>query len=239
MRRIRKAYEARFRALLLRLRARRLETGVGWLTAKARQRSVMQGIPVAQCLSDQYERLRNQMRHWELRTHRSPSRHGPASPRFLCDAGLGGLARWLRAAGYAALWFPDIDDAGLLRKAQQLGCIVLTTDSLMMERGVLRDGAIPALWLPPALRKQAQLALVFREFGLPVREPRCMKCGGELRRVDKESMRERIPPKTWRWIDEYFVCAECGQLFWRGTHWQKISQELNKQTAGNAQAGDP
>jgi uncharacterized protein with PIN domain len=139
------------------------------------------------------------------------------------------LARWLRAAGYETFWFPDIEDAELLRKAQQLPAIVLTTDSLMMQRGILRDGVIPALWLPPTLTKHEQVALVFREFDLVAHEPRCMRCGGELRRVDKEAVRDRIPPKTWRWIDEYFVCAQCGQLFWRGTHWQKISAVLEQQ----------
>jgi uncharacterized protein with PIN domain len=46
--------------------------------------------------------------------------------------------------------------------------------------------------------------------------------------VDKDSVRERIPPRTAHWLEEYFVCAGCGQLFWRGTHWQSISARLQK-----------
>jgi hypothetical protein len=227
MSRIRKAYEVRFHALLLRLHARRVEKGLAWLINKAREDPA--GSPTTRSLCRRYEHFKNQVKRWERRAH-------PASPpaarlqlRFLCDAGLGGLARWLRAAGYETFWFPDIEDAELLRKARQLEAVVLTTDSLMMERGVLRDGLIPSLWLPPVLVKQEQLALVLREFDLETREPRCMRCGGQLRRVDKETVRDRIPPKTWLWIDEYFVCAACGQLFWRGTHWQKIRQQLEKQ----------
>jgi len=151
-----------------------------------------------------------------------------ACPTFLCDAGLGGLARWLRAAGYETFWQPDIDDAELLREAQRLRATILTTDSLMMERGVLRDGIIPAFWLPPTLTIGEQLALVFREFRLALREARCMTCGGELRPVEKECVRERIPPRRWRWLDEYFVCARCNQLFWHGTHWRKIGVQLAK-----------
>jgi uncharacterized protein with PIN domain len=119
-----------------------------------------------------------------------------------------------------------MDDAEVVRKARELGAVLLTTDSLMMERGVLRDGIVPSFWLPPVLKKREQLAVVLREFSLPLREPRCMSCGGELQRTDKELLRDRIPPKTWRWRDEYFVCARCGRLFWRGTHWQKIDQAL-------------
>ena len=151
----------------------------------------------------------------------------PGSRLFYCDAGLGGLARWLRAAGHEALWDPEIDDSQLVREAGRLRATVLTTDSLLMERRVLRDGLVPAFWVPPTLRVPEQLALVFREFGLTVGEPRCMSCGGELVPVDKETMRERIPPKTWLWLDEYFVCSRCDQLFWKGTHWRQIGNQLS------------
>ena len=110
-----------------------------------------------------------------------------------------------------------------------------------MERRLLRDGIVPGYWLPPTLRIPEQLALVFREFGLTPCEPRCMSCGGELRRVEKEALRERIPPKTYRWLDEYFVCARCDRLFWRGTHWMRIAQQLRQAVpirgAGSESAG--
>jgi uncharacterized protein with PIN domain len=97
---------------------------------------------------------------------------------------------------------------------------------MLMEHGMLRDGVIPALWLPPTLKLPEQLALVFREFNLTARPPRCTSCGGELHRGDKESLRARIPPRTYLWLDEFFVCARCDKLFWQGTHWQRIAAAL-------------
>jgi uncharacterized protein with PIN domain len=230
MSRIGKAYESRFRALLLRLHARKLESGIAWLMNRQPTKSVP-ATSTAKQLSDRYEHLRTQVQTWALRTHRTIASN-ETTPRFLCDAGLGGLSRWLRAAGYEAIWFPDIDDAEVLRRAAQLHATLLTTDSLMMERGVLRDGFIPALWVPPTFKKQEQLALVLREFNLGTHEPRCMKCGGELHPVEKESVRDRIPPRTLRWIDEYFACSQCGQLFWKGTHWQKIRETFERLKVG-------
>ena len=145
---------------------------------------------------------------------------------FLCDAGLGGLARWLRASGYEAIWIPDIDDDDLLREGVRLDAIILTTDSMLMERRVLRDGIIPAVWVPPTLTMLEQLALIFQELDLEVRGSRCMSCGGEMIAIDKEAVRDRIPPRTLKWLNEFFECRQCGKLFWHGTHWQRITSRL-------------
>ena len=246
MNRIRKAYEIRFRALLDRLGVRRVELGSQRLLAKAKTQAKGGQVPMPRALTDVYTALRRQVGVFQRRRQAAPApvggRKAPASSSntskpgadfmFVCDAGLGGLARWLRAAGYEAAWNPDIGDAELLREAQHSGAMILTTDSLLLERRLLRDGVIPALWLPPILTVFEQLTLVFQELGLTAREPRCMSCGGELRRVEKESMRERIPPKTWRWVDEYFLCARCDKLFWYGTHWQRIQNRLRQLDAG-------
>jgi uncharacterized protein with PIN domain len=71
-----------------------------------------------------------------------------------------------------------------------------------------------------------QLTLVFGELELGPRDSRCMSCGGELRQVDKEAACARIPPKTYRWRNEFFECAKCGKIFWHGTHWEKIVTRL-------------
>lgn len=215
MSRIRRGYEDRFRALLRRARARRLEQGVQCLVAKARRLRASDGISLADALARVNEQLATSKPFQQ-------SASQPAPALFLCDAGLGGLARWLRAAGYEAAWQPDIADDELLRQARQVGATVLTTDGMLMERRLLRDRIIPAFWLPPTLRIPEQLALVFREFGLTLRGPRCMSCGGELRRGSKEALHERIPPRTYRWLNEFFVCSRCNKLFWHGTHWQRI-----------------
>ena len=39
-------------------------------------------------------------------------------PRLACDAMLGGLARWLRAAGHDTFWQEGIDDGALIHLAR-------------------------------------------------------------------------------------------------------------------------
>lgn len=223
MSRILKAYKTRFHQLLRQVGARRVDQGVDWLVTKARRVSAKAEVSLSDALTFVFEDLSSRPK---FQTARREQRRTPADIWFFCDAGLGGLARWLRAAGYSALWEAGIPDEVLLIKARENAATILTADSMLMERRLLRDRIIPAFWLPPTLSIPQQLQRVFREFELCVGSPRCMSCGGELARADKESLRDRIPPKTYCWLDEYFLCARCGKLFWHGTHWLRIVERL-------------
>jgi uncharacterized protein with PIN domain len=221
--RILKAYRTQFHQLLRQAGARRIDQGVDWLVIKAKRLSAQEKIPFSRALSLTCEHLAHKAGADLLA---ATARRGPEDISFFCDAGLGGLARWLRAAGYVALWESGIADDLLLTKARQTNSTILTTDSMLMERRLLRDQIIPSFWLPPTMKIHEQLERVFREFHLQVRSPRCMSCGGELVLTNKEDLRERIPPKTFRWLNEYYLCKCCGKLFWHGTHWLKIMQRL-------------
>jgi len=145
-------------------------------------------------------------------------------PRFLCDPSLGGLARWLRAAGYEAR---DAKGRGAsMAEPADPGLVLLTTDSAVLDHRLAREGQGLVLWLPSALTMREQLAMVLRDLGLRPREARCMACGGALVRARKEDVHPRIPPRTALWKDEYYVCAACDRLFWRGTHWERIAPAL-------------
>jgi len=139
---------------------------------------------------------------------------------------LGALARWLRAAGYDSSWKADVGDWELVRFAQREGRILLTSDTGILRIGIVRDGEVLALFIPHGLGKQEQLAFVLRRLNLPLRERRCMACGGVLAEVPKEHVRDRVPPRTFAWLERFYECVRCGQLFWQGTHWQRIAREL-------------
>src|SRR5690349_4578232 len=105
---------------------------------------------------------------------------------FACDAMLGGLARWLRAAGYDAFWQNGIDDRELIRLARETGRMLLSADTRLFEFAIIRDGVQPALFVPLRLSPVEQLGFVLSKLGLALREPRCMLCGGELVEMPKE-----------------------------------------------------
>ena len=225
MKRIRSAFQSRFRQLLAPLHPRNMEKALEWTERRADELARTKNILLSVALHRVYEELHR-------RTLVFRSRKTAATPDqdivFWCDAGLGGLARWLRAAGYEAHWEYGIDDAELLRRAQKIHATVLTTDSGLMERGILRDGHLRALWLPPALHIPEQLGGVFAQFGLQRRPSRCTACSGQLLLTDKEELKAQIPPKTYLWLNEFWQCERCSKIFWNGTHWRNIQNELRR-----------
>ncbi len=247
MSKTRRAYEHRFRTVLALVAPERAERGVRALLRRAEASAEQQGIPLARALEHLYDRVHHKvMRILEARGCAGPGvvaawrrQLDPDHVRFLCDAGLGGLARWLRAAGHEAEWHPDVSDDELVRRGLETGAIVLTTDSHILKRGVVRRGEVKALWVPPSLTKAEQLRYVLRELRLPVRDTRCMDCGGPLEQVDKEQVKDQIPPRTYRWLDDYYRCTKCGKLYWEGTHWERIQRELVASTQGLPQQEPP
>lgn len=149
-----------------------------------------------------------------------------APPRFFCDAMLGGLARWLRAAGYDARFEYGIDDAVLVRRAAKDGRMVLSSDGPLFERTPIRRGEVPALYVPRQLGKVEALAFVLRQLDLPLRPPRCMACGGDLAEVPKHAVMDEAPPLAYRNCERFWRCRQCRRLLWRGAHWNKVARRL-------------
>ena len=150
--------------------------------------------------------------------------------RFLCDAMLGGLAKWLRAAGYDAYFAregTDVSDRTLTAKALQEGRVLLTSDRGFLERKPVRDGSVGFL-LVPHLPLEDQLGIVVGHFGIVRHESRCMACGGELDVVSREAVADLVPPGVLRDHEGFFLCQDCGRVFWHGSHWHRISARLER-----------
>ena len=162
------------------------------------------------------------------RRPQSSARDEAGPPTFVCDAMLGGLARWLRAAGYDAQFEYGIDDSELIAKAEASGRMILSSDGPLFERNVIKSGTMAALFVPRQLSKFEQLRYVLRELKLPLLGPRCMGCGGELVEVPKHAVTAEAPPLAFRNCDHFWRCKRCGKLLWHGTHWQKITRRLEQ-----------
>jgi uncharacterized protein len=143
---------------------------------------------------------------------------------------LGGLAKWLRAAGYDAYYASegtDVSDRFLTEKALEEGRVLLTSDGGFLERKPVRDGSVGFLMVP-YLPLEDQLRLVVGHFALARRQSRCMECNAELGAVSSGAVAGRVPPGVVRDHEEFFLCGGCGRVFWHGSHWERISGRLER-----------
>ena len=45
---------------------------------------------------------------------------------------------------------------------------------------------------------------------------------GLLEAVAKESVLDRLEPLTRKYYDEFRICRSCGQIYWKGSHWERL-----------------
>jgi hypothetical protein len=169
--RLEAGFRRRFRDLLALVRPRRLDFGVDLLMGRGRDLAEREALPLARALARVYELTRVRVKKRVEVTGACAIVHPPwdrprdaPAPSFLCDPGLGELARGLRAAGYEAGEGPGPE--ALLAAPHDPGLVFLTADADFVE-GPGTEGR--CLWLPSALPMEEQLAMVFGDLGLPPR----------------------------------------------------------------------
>lgn len=143
-------------------------------------------------------------------------------PRFVLDTHLGRLAAYLRMLGFDTVYRNDFADEELARISSQEGRILLTRD-----RGLLKRNQVTHGYCVRGTNPRSQLVGVLRRFDLfQMVAPftRCIRCNGILRPVSKQAISHRLQPKTRRYYDEFRVCQACDQIYWKGSHYQRMQQ---------------
>lgn len=147
--------------------------------------------------------------------------------RFIVDANVGRLARWLRIMGYDAMFVPGVEDADLVRLALAEGRTILTRDRFVMRRRAIASGRLSAL-LISGDRLGEQLRQVVEAYGLDASGgfSRCVECNEPLQDVEREAVRDRVPDYVFETQETFVKCPACTRLYWRGTHWRNMVNEL-------------
>jgi hypothetical protein len=147
----------------------------------------------------------------------------PEEPRFIADAMLGRLARWLRLLGFDTLYYPAISDRDLLKLALQQERVLLTRDThfLTMKR---RDSIFFVRTDDPL----GQVREVLTAFASGGTAPgRCARCNGILIAVgERDSLRDVVPEYVFLHYHDFLRCNECGNVYWEGTHLRRFRQML-------------
>jgi uncharacterized protein len=144
----------------------------------------------------------------------------PGEPRFLLDNHLGRLAAYLRMLGFDCLYRNDYSDEELAEILQKEERILLTRDRRLLMRKVVIHG-----YCPRSLDSLEQLTEVIQRFDLAKRAVpfhRCLRCNHPLENIAKEAVLDRLEPLTKRYFDEFMICPNCKQIYWKGSHFERM-----------------
>ena len=148
----------------------------------------------------------------------------PMTRQFLLDTMLGKLATYLRMCGYDAAYTLGEgveDDDAILDLARAEGRTLLTRDRRLADRSP--DAILLAARdIEEQLRELAGVGITL---SLPDEPARCGVCNGPVERVGPDKPTPEYAPDPAE--IEVWQCHECGQHFWRGSHWDDVAETLS------------
>jgi uncharacterized protein len=148
-------------------------------------------------------------------------------PRFVADAHLGGLARFLRMLGFDTLYENGFSDRQIVHLAVSERRIVLTRD-----RELLKCKDVARGCYVHALKPEAQLREVARRYLLERRTHRftlCLHCDVKLQATARDAVRGRVPDAIFTCYDDFMTCPRCERIYWQGSHWIRMNTLLEAQ----------
>ena len=150
-------------------------------------------------------------------------------PTFLCDEMLQRLGRWLRAAGYDVVMPNEGEsDYELLRRAIDEQRLLITRDRELAK--MRRADNTVVLLQSDSLEACAQeLAEKLSINWLMDPFSRCLQCNSLLTPASKDQYSD-VPDD----IDSpVYYCPSCQQVFWDGSHVQRMRDHLARWQAGD------
>lgn len=161
----------------------------------------------------------------------------PADTRIVLDVMVGGLTSILRMVGYDTAYALEDDaeaDEAILEIAETEDRVVITRDRQIGER---YDETVLLESKPTddQLRELHDAGFVLR-----LDEPtRCSTCNGDVALLEDEEARSVAesgrptdgPDPT---EEPVWQCRDCGQFYWKGSHWDDVRRRLLEITETDA-----
>ncbi len=140
--------------------------------------------------------------------------------RFIADAHLGALARYLRMLGFDTVYDESLLDRQIAELSAREERIVLSRDrALLMHRvishGIYVRNATPRRQLEQIVER-LDLWRSFHPF------TRCMICNSPLVTVDREQVLDRLPAEVATRQERFEACRGCGKVYWAGSHHRRM-----------------
>jgi len=145
---------------------------------------------------------------------------------FILDSHLGKLAKQLRLLGFDTK--SSDNDTDIVRISTQEKRIILTRDRQLLRRkevthGVCIRSTDPEIQVKEVL-KRLDLYSQIKQFY------RCTICNTVINPINKSDIQHRLEPKTVAYFNEFYFCSGCERIYWKGSHYKKLKEKIEKYT---------
>lgn len=145
---------------------------------------------------------------------------------FVLDTHLGKLTAYLRMLGFDSLYRNDYQDEDLAHISAKQQRTLLSRDRELLKRSIVTHG-----YLVREAHPRQQLIEVVSRFDLsgsisPFR--RCLQCNALLQPVAKGLISHQLLPHTRQHYDEFHLCPECHRIYWKGSHYQRMTRLIER-----------
>jgi uncharacterized protein with PIN domain len=135
---------------------------------------------------------------------------------------LGSLARKLRIYGFDTIYDTKLNDRELIKIAESQNRTLLTSDRDLFARATNRNISTVLI---TGNSDTERLASIFGSLKITVNldaeNSRCPLCNGLLEETLKSSLTS-IPTEILKRRQKFYVCKNCGKVYWQGGHWSRI-----------------
>ncbi len=147
--------------------------------------------------------------------------------KFIADEMVGKLARLMRILGYDTLYFRQIADSDLIDIALKEKRTILTRDTRLVERVMVKDFVLIESDNP----EEQVLELIKKSDIKPDREKflsRCLECNTDLEFIAKEAVKDKVWSYTYETHDKFKICPRCDKVYWEGNHVKAMREKFSR-----------
>ena len=140
--------------------------------------------------------------------------------RFLADAMLARLARWLRVLGLDAELDGHRSDREIVERAEREGRVLLTRDRRLVAE--LRPERALVIASDDPMEQFREVVASCRLERPEELLTRCLVCNAPLREGTPEEIAELVPERSRGLPGPMRRCPECGRVYWPGSHARRM-----------------
>jgi uncharacterized protein with PIN domain len=145
--------------------------------------------------------------------------------KFIADIHLGDIVKYMRALGFDVCFDPSLSTRKIIEIAKKKSRIILTKSRQLLK---FKEVTHAIFIRQGTTAEQIKRILDYLDIKDNIKPfSRCLRCNSIVKNISKDSIEDRIPPKTKASCDQYTYCKFCDKIYWKGTHFIKMNKTID------------